>query len=372
MEDMGMNRDFWKGRSVFLTGHTGFKGGWLALMLQQAGARVSGYALPPAHQPGIFTSARVAEGMVSTLADVRDGQALAWAMADAAPEIVLHLAAQPLVRASYANPVETYEVNVMGTVHFLEAVRRTPSVKVALVITSDKCYDNRELMRGYRENDPMGGRDPYSSSKGCAELVAASYRHSFLTEQGVFLATARAGNVIGGGDWSEDRLIPDMVRAWSGRQSIRIRYPQAIRPWQHVLEALNGYLLLAENLWARGDACADGWNFGPPETDVWTVGDMVQLGRDIWGEGASWQTDHETHPHEARTLKLDCTKAMTHLGWKPLLDVNTALEWTLSWYRYQQGGDEDMRSFSLDQIRHYAGLGKPLSETDRVCMGGSD
>jgi len=366
-----MNRNFWKDRSVFLTGHTGFKGGWLALMLQQAGARVSGYALPPSDPRGIFNSARVAEGMVSTFADIRDSQALAQAMADAAPEIVLHLAAQPLVRASYANPEETYDVNVMGTIRFLEAVRRAPSVKVALVITSDKCYDNREWKRGYRESDAMGGKDPYSSSKGCAELVAASYRHSFLADQGVFLATARAGNVIGGGDWSEDRLIPDMVRAWTGKKPIRIRYPRAIRPWQHVLEALHGYLALAENLWNRGADCADGWNFGPREADVWTVGDVVQLGQNIWGGDASWQTDHESHPHEARTLKLDCTKAMTQLGWQPLLDVSTALEWTLSWYRVQQEGGGDMKPFSLNQIRHYAGLGETLPESERLCMGGN-
>jgi CDP-glucose 4,6-dehydratase len=356
MEDLEMTREFWNGRSVFLTGHTGFKGGWLSLWLQRMGARVSGYALAPAHEHGIFTSARLADGMASTIADVRDARLLCSALATAAPDIVLHFAAQPLVRASYAIPAETYDVNVMGTVNFLEAVRATQSVQVAIIVTSDKCYENREWPWGYRETDHMGGKDPYSSSKGCAELVTAAYRHSFFAESGVALATVRAGNVIGGGDWAEDRLIPDMMRAWTRREPLRIRYPHAIRPWQHVLEPLRGYLMLAERLWNHGTDCAEGWNFGPREEDACPVDWLVRQGTRFWGDGVTWETDNSNHPHEAHYLKLDCSKARVHLGWYPMVDVAKALEWTIDWYRAQHEGKTDMRTFTQEQMDCYEQL----------------
>ena len=351
-----MNRGFWKGKNVFLTGHTGFKGGWFSLWLMRCGARVSGYALPPAHEDGIYIAARVGSGLHTTAGDIRDAGMLKEAMAAAAPEIVFHLAAQPLVRASYANPTETYDVNVMGTVNFLEAVRATPSVRVAVIITSDKCYDNREWPWGYRESDPMGGGDPYSSSKGCVELVTAAYRRSFFTDGRVAVATARAGNVIGGGDWADDRLVPDMARAWSLRKPLHVRFPGAIRPWQHVLEPLHGYMMLAERLWGGGQEFSEGWNFGPRDGDAWPVGNLVARAAAVWGEGAVWKTDKKDHPHEARFLKLDCSKARTELGWAPLLDLETTLAWTAAWYLAQHGAATDMGEFTQQQVEQYEGL----------------
>lgn len=348
-----MKPDFWNGKSVFLTGHTGFKGGWFSLWLKRCGAKISGYALPPADESGIYSSARIGDGIRTTIGDIRDAGSLKEAMASAAPEIAFHFAAQPLVRASYANPAETYDVNVMGTVNFLEAVRSTDSVRVAIIITSDKCYENREWPWGYRESDPMGGNDPYSSSKGCAELVTAAYRRSFFADGKVAIATARAGNVIGGGDWADDRLVPDMARAWIHGKPLLLRFPGAIRPWQHVLEPLHGYMALAEFLWLKAGEGAGGWNFGPRDEDSWPVGRLVQRAATLWGEGAGWDTDKGDHPHEANFLKLDCSKARTQLGWSPLLDLETALEWTVSWYLAQHRTATDMREFTLQQIGCY-------------------
>ena len=277
----GIDADFWRGRRVFLTGHTGFKGGWLALWLQRLGADVTGYALDPPTTPSLFAVARVGAGMRSIINDIRDAETLAQAMREAQPEIVIHMAAQPLVRYSYQAPVETYATNVMGTVHLLEAVRQTDSVRAVVNVTSDKCYENREWVWGYRENEPMGGYDPYSNSKGCAELVTAAYRNSYFnpaqySQHGVALASARAGNVIGGGDWAEDRLIPDILRAIAAGEAVNIRSPHAIRPWQHVLEPLSGYLLLAQRLIEDGPAHAEGWNFGPSEEDARPVQWIVE------------------------------------------------------------------------------------------------
>ncbi len=337
-----------------VTGHTGFKGSWLSLWLQTLGANVAGYALAPL-TPSLFASAAVEPGMHSIIGDIRDTDRLTGAMREFKPEIVLHLAAQALVRESYANPVETYSVNVMGTVSLLEAIRQTPDVRAALVVTSDKCYANREWVWGYREDEPMGGHDPYSSSKGCAELVTAAYRASYFAQGETVLATARAGNVIGGGDWAADRLIPDIVRAMREGQPVQIRNPHAIRPWQHVLEPLNGYLTLAEECWERGQSCTGGWNFGPNDMDARPVEWIVERMTQLWGEGATWQRDGGIHPHEAHYLKLDASKARMHLGWRPCLDLSTALEWVVEWYQNQQRG-EDARALTLHQIARYESL----------------
>lgn len=346
----------WSGRRVFLTGHTGFKGGWLALWLQQMGADVFGYSLEPPTKPSVFDVAGVAEGMRSVIGDIRDLENLRLHMAKFEPEVVLHLAAQSLVRPSYTDPVGTYATNVLGTVHVLEAIRRTPSVKAAVVVTSDKCYENNEWVWGYRETDPMGGHDPYSNSKGCAELVTAAYRRSYFSSSGAAgpaLGSARAGNVIGGGDWAADRLVPDFIRAMSRRESIRIRNPNAQRPWQHVLEPLGGYLLLAERLLgAEGRKYASGWNFGPNDSDAIPVGALVQKLAALWGPEASFTIDGGDHPHEAALLKLDCSKAHAHLGWQPRLDVGTALSWTVEWHKAMVAG-ANMREFTTTQIARF-------------------
>lgn len=349
--------DFWKGRRVLVTGHTGFKGGWLCLWLQQLGAKVIGFSLEPPSKPSLFELADVAQGMTSLHGDVRDLANVVTAVQQHQPEIVIHMAAQSLVRHSYGHPVETYATNVMGTVNVLEAVRRIGGVRAVLIVTSDKCYENREREEGYREDEPMGGYDPYSSSKGCAELVTAAYRKSYfnpqhVAHQGAAIASARAGNVIGGGDWAEDRLLPDIVRAFMLRQPVMIRRPDAIRPWQHVLEPLRGYLRLIELLWAQGGRYAEGWNFGPDEGDAkpvsWVADRLVAL----WGDDARWTRDGSAQPHEAAYLKLDCAKARARLGWKPKLSLGPALEWTLEWYKAHQGKAE-MRQFTLDQIARY-------------------
>jgi len=355
VESMAINPDpdFWHGKSVFLTGHTGFKGGWLALWLQALGAEVHGYALTPPTEPNLFTVAAVELGMCSSvIADIRNADDLRAAMLAARPDIVFHLAAQPLVRYSYAQPTETYAVNVMGTVNLLEAVRATPSVRAVVNVTTDKCYENREWWWGYRENEPMGGFDPYSSSKGCAELVTAAYRRSFLDAAGVALASARAGNVIGGGDWAADRLIPDILRAVVEGQPVVIRNPHAVRPWQHVLEPLAGYLLLAQKLHEQGADYAEGWNFGPNDSDAQPVQWIVERLMQQWGQGARWKLDQRTHPHEAHTLKLDCSKARARLNWRPRWSLALALERIVAWQRAQQQG-RDMREFTLAQIADY-------------------
>jgi CDP-glucose 4,6-dehydratase len=312
-----MNREFWRGRRVLLTGHTGFKGTWLTLWLKSLGAEVFGFALNPVTEPALFDAVDAGSGINSRIADIRDFDAVRFAVAEFKPEVVMHLAAQALVRDSYVNPVDTYAVNVMGTAHILEAVRSVGGVSAVVIVTSDKCYANREWVWGYREDEPMGGHDPYSSSKGCAELITSAYASSFFArekygEHGVAVASARAGNVIGGGDWAKDRLVPDIVRSFQTGQAVTVRNPNAVRPWQHVLEPLRGYLMLAERL------VTDGPEFAATET---------------WGDGARWELDGSPQPHEAHYLKLDCSKARTILGWRPVLDLAAALERTVRWYQ---------------------------------------
>lgn len=357
MESLAMNPSFWRDRRVFITGHTGFKGSWLALWLQCAGARVTGYALRPPTDPSLFEQARVAEGMESILGDIRDLGRLRAAMEACRPEVVFHLAAQPLVRNGYQEPHETYTTNVIGTLNVLEAVRHTGGIHAVVVVTSDKCYENREWVWGYREDDPMGGHDPYSSSKACAELLTASYRRSFFpahayAEHHMALASARAGNVIGGGDWAQDRLIPDVMRAFLTERVPAIRNPRAIRPWQHVLEPLGGYLTLAERLWEQGPEFAEGWNFGPEERDARPVYWIVERLAGLWGWKGGWRLDDGDHPHEATYLKLDCSKARARLGWVPRWDLETALRLTVQWYRAFAAG-EDVRRITEEQIRSY-------------------
>lgn len=349
---------FWKGKRVLVTGHTGFKGSWLALWLQSLGAEVTGLALSPPSTPSLFEQGRVAEGMTSIEGDIRDLEVVEDAMATYEPEIVFHLAAQALVRPSYQDPVGTYATNVMGTVHVLEAMRRVGTARVGIIVTSDKCYENQEShLWGYREHDPMGGYDPYSNSKGCAELVASAYRRSFFSAQGdghtpPAIATVRAGNVIGGGDWAEDRLVPDIIRAFQAGQSVHIRCPDAIRPWQHVLEPLRGYLVLAERLWADGESVAGGWNFGPDDRDARAVRYVVEQMMDLWGNSAAAVLDSESHPHEATYLRLDSSKARALLGWYPQLSLDDALEWTVEWYHGVQN-QTDARACTLAQIDRY-------------------
>lgn len=365
VEKMVRGEQSWSGRRVFLTGHTGFKGGWLALWLAKLGARVTGYALEPPTTPNFFELARVREGIRSTISDVRDLASLVQEMRAAEPEIIFHLAAQPLVRRSYVDPIATYAVNVIGTANVLEAVRRTPSVRAVVVITSDKCYENRDWDWGYRENDRLGGHDPYSNSKACAELVTQSFRDSFFSganARRVAVASARAGNVIGGGDWAADRLLPDFVRAITEGHPLRVRRLDAVRPWQHVLDALRGYLYLAERLLLEGDAWAEAWNFGPDDADVRDVRWMVEHFKDLWGEGARWENDSGDHPHEARMLRLDFSKARHRLGWRPVWNAKQALERTVAWYKeYFRGGD--LRAISLAQIEEHELAAKELERT---------
>lgn len=340
-----------------MTGHTGFKGSWMSLWLQSLGAELTGYALKPPTNPSLFEEARVADGMHSIEGDIRDLSHLKQAMQDAKPEIVIHMAAQSLVRFSYQNPVETYATNVMGTVHMLEAVRATPSVRAVVNITTDKCYENHEWVWGYREIDPMGGYDPYSNSKGCAELVSAAYRSSFFNpsdylKHGVALATVRAGNVIGGGDWAQDRLIPDIVAAFEQCKPVHIRNPHSIRPWQHVLEPLRGYLMLAEKLVEDGPDYADAWNFGPNDEDAKPVGWIVEQMAARWGNGAHWEVDAGEYPHEAGYLKLDISKARSRLHWSPILRLEEALSLIVDWAQQRKTG-ADARGFTQGQIKSY-------------------
>ena len=352
-----MNAAFWHGKRVLLTGHTGFKGSWLSLWLQSMGAKVIGYALAPPTKPSLFEVANVSSGMTSIIGDIRDLAHLQTVFTEHQPEIVIHMAAQPLVRYSYHEPVETYSTNVMGTVNLLEAIRQTKSVKAVVNVTTDKCYENREWAWGYRENDAMGGFDPYSSSKGCAELVTAAYRNSYFHpekyhEHGVAIATGRAGNVIGGGDWAEDRLIPDTMRAIVSGHPVSIRNPHSIRPWQHVLEPLSGYLLLAQRLFEEGPAFAEAWNFGPNDDDAKPVDWILDKLTNTWGEGASWKLDGGDHPHEAHYLKLDCSKAKSQLQWQPKWSLATAIEEICVWHKAHTAG-ADMQAMCLHQIKQY-------------------
>ena len=352
MEGMGVNPEFWQDKHVFLTGHTGFKGGWLSLWLQSMGARVYGYALTPPTETNLFTVADIAKGMShSTIGDIRNAEKLRQAIQVAKPDIVFHLAAQPLVRYSYEHPVETYEVNVMGTVNMLEAVRVTPSVKAVVNVTTDKCYENREWEWGYRENEALGGFDPYSSSKGCAELITSAYRQSFMEQAEISLASARAGNVIGGGDWASERLIPDFLRAMDAGETLIIRSPKSIRPWQHVLEPLSGYLMLAERLYIHGDAFAEAWNFGPKDDDArsvsWIVECMCKMREDV-----KWKCEPTSQLHEANYLKLDSSKAKLKLDWQPRWSLKLALQKTLEWHECWRKGS-DMQEITLKQIAEY-------------------
>ncbi len=347
-----INPDFWRRKRVLMTGHTGFKGSWLSLWLQSVEATLCGVALAPPTVPALFEIARVAEGMEHYVIDIRDFGALTKQMDEFQPEIVIHLAAQPLVRFSYSEPVATYATNIMGTVHVLEAARRAGSVKAIVNITTDKCYENRGWVWSYREDEPMGGYDPYSSSKGCAELVSSAYRKSFFQEAGIAMATARAGNVIGGGDWAQDRLVPDILRALEKREPILIRNPHAIRPWQHVLEPLSGYLRLAERLYLHGQLDAESWNFGPRDEDARPVQWVVEYLCERWGNGASWTLQPGDHPHEASFLKLDISKARQRLDWTPRWSLDAALQQITDWHLAWLNG-QDMRLVCLSQIYRY-------------------
>ncbi len=360
--------NFWKNKKVLLTGHTGFKGSWLSLWLHRLGADVVGYSTQPPTQPSLFQVAEVDEVVSSVQGDVRDLQELKNVVKRHQPEIIIHMAAQALVRPSYRDPVDTYSTNVMGTVNLLESVRTEgmESVKVVLVITSDKCYENREWVWGYRENERMGGKDPYSNSKGCAELVTSCYRDSFFPveefdQHGIALASARAGNVIGGGDWAVDRLIPDMIKAIIRGEPVKIRSPKAIRPWQHVLEPLSGYMTLVERLWEDGASYSEGWNFGPDESSARNVAYIVEKLITLWGDDASWELDGANHVHEAHYLKLDCSKARDLLGVHPRLSLNDALTWVVDWYK-SYVNQSDMRQKTLEQIERYQEIGRRVAQ----------
>ncbi len=348
-----INPIFWRSKRVLVTGHTGFKGSWLSLWLQSLDANVIGLALAPTTNPALFYEARVSEGMTSILGDICDYETVHRAMEKAQPEIVIHMAAQPLVRYSYQEPIKTYATNVMGTVNVLEAVRQVGTARAVINVTTDKCYENNEWIWGYRENEPMGGYDPYSSSKGCAELVTSAYRRSFYGSAGIALASARAGNVIGGGDWAQDRLIPDVLRAFEKKQSVFIRYPNAIRPWQHVLEPLSGYLRLAEQLYQNVNDYSGPWNFGPNDHDAKSVEWIVEQMIVNWGHGASWQKDTNKYPHEANYLKLDISKAKSQLAWSPKWSLQQALENIVYWHKCWIN-KEDIRKLCLAQISNYA------------------
>lgn len=354
--------DLFKNKKVLITGHTGFKGSWLSLLLHQLGADVYGYALEPPTNPSLYNEAQLDKIVKSTIGDIRDFQKLKDTIDRIKPEIIIHMAAQPLVRASYKDPIETYSTNVMGTVNLFEAVRKSSGVKVIINVTTDKCYENREWHWGYRENEPMGGYDPYSNSKGCSELVTSSFRNSFFNpnefdKHGVALASARAGNVIGGGDWAEDRLIPDFIRAITKGEQLLIRSPYAIRPWQHVLEPLNGYLTLAAKLYEEGPRFAEAWNFGPEDNDAQNVEWITKNICEYWGENAAYKIDTNPQPHEANYLKLDCSKAKAELSWFPHWNIDQTLKSIVEWNKHRIYG-ENVREICSRQINHFFNITK--------------
>lgn len=357
-----IDRNFWQGKRVFITGHTGFKGSWLCLWLHELGATVTGYSLEPPTEPNLFDLCRVDKIVKTVIADVRDLKALSREMNQASPDIVFHMAAQPLVRDSYKIPVETYAINVMGTVSLLEAIRSTKSVKAVINVTTDKCYENKETTQGYRENDRLGGYDPYSNSKACSELITAAYRSSYFNPEdyasshGVAIASARAGNVIGGGDWAADRIIPDCVRAFLRTEPLLIRNPNAVRPWQHVLEPLSGYLMLAQKLYQDGPRYSGAWNFGPSDSDAKSVEWLVTRLCAKWGTGASYMIEEGNHPHEANCLKLDCSKAKSELGWHPRWGLDREIESIVEWTKaYQE--NRDLTQVCFKQIEEYSRTG---------------
>lgn len=351
MENL-VTKDFWQGRRVFITGHTGFKGSWLALWLNQLEAKVTGYALPPPSTPNLFHEARIGSTLTSIIGDIRSADRLAAEIVNARPQTLFHLAAQPLVGEGYRDPVGTYSTNIMGTVNVLEAARQCPELESVVIVTTDKCYENNDTMHSYGESDPMGGRDPYSSSKACAELVTAAYRQSFFTSSAeARLATARAGNVIGGGDWAENRLMPDLLRAFSNNAVAKLRNPDAVRPWQHVLEPLKGYLLLAEKLTESGTA-ARAWNFGPELEDCVSSATVAELTCSHWSTDAHWESEATNFPHEASLLRLDSSAAKQTLEWRPTWSLNDAIQNTVSWHRAWLSG-HDMQTFSRHQIELY-------------------
>lgn len=355
MKPANVDPKFWKDKKVFLTGHTGFKGSWLSLWLTSMGANVTGYSLAPNTTPNLFDVLAI-DSLIekSHIADIRDLSCLQNAMSGANPNVVIHMAAQPLVRYSYLNPVETYATNVMGTVHVLESARSINALRATVIVTTDKCYENKEWVWGYRENEPMGGYDPYSNSKGCAELVTSAYRQSYFygPKSVNKVASARAGNVIGGGDWSEDRLIPDAIKAFEASKPLLIRNPLATRPWQHVLEPLSGYLILAQALYDQGVAFASGWNFGPRDEDNRSVQEVVDLLIAGWGDSASWEKEGSEQPHEANLLKLDCSKAHAQLGWAPKWNLQNSVQKIVEWQKAFQA-KENMQEVSLAQINQY-------------------
>lgn len=354
---------FWKNKNVLVTGHTGFKGAWLCLWLAQMGAKVTGVALPPSTKPSLFRSARVDDVLEnSVMLDIRDRAKLAHLVRNVKPQIVIHMAAQPLVRESYKDPTGTYETNVMGTINLLEAVRACKTIRAVVNVTTDKCYENCDVRKSFKETEPLGGYDPYSNSKACSELVTSAYRSSFFNPDSykkhrMALASARAGNVIGGGDWAKDRLIPDCVRALLTEKKVCIRNPKAIRPWQHVLEPLHGYMILAEKLYQHGPEYAEPWNFGHDSQDSKNVEYVVKIFCKKWGDGATYRLDRRKHPHEAAYLKLDCSKAKAKLGWQPMTHLTCALEWTVTWYRNYYD-KRDMRQFTEQQIDQFIAMEK--------------
>lgn len=357
MENLVRFRNFWKNKKVLITGHTGFKGGWLSLSLQEFGANLVGVSLKPPTQPNFFSTTSVIEGMVHIEEDIRNLNALKSIFAEYQPEIVFHLAAQPLVRYSYSNPVETYETNFIGTLNVLECIRSLSSVRSAIMVTSDKCYENKEKEEGYKEDEPMGGHDPYSGSKGAAELLISSYRNSYFSsisfeDHNTSIASVRAGNVIGGGDWAEHRLMPDIISSIINKKDIKLRSPLSIRPWQHVLEPMFGYLSLSEILYENGQEFSEGWNFGPYAKDAKTVKWIVENFISIWGSEISWKQDTKPTPHEAQYLKLDCSKAQERLNWRPILNPSQALELVATWHK-SFISEEQMREVSLRQIREF-------------------
>lgn len=355
-----MNEEFWRRKKVLITGHTGFKGSWASLWLQSVGAEVIGYALAPPTQPSLFEEAGISEDMTSIIGDVRDVDGVKRLFEEHRPEIVIHMAAQSLVRYSYREPVETFTTNVMGTLNILEGIRSIDTVRAAVMITTDKCYENRELARPFREDEPLGGYDPYSSSKACAELLIASYRNAYFppekySRHHTAVASARAGNVIGGGDWAEDRLIPDMMRSFKNNEPVQVRNPSAIRPWQHVLEPLSGYFELTEKLYDGGADYGEAWNFGPHSKDAKTVQWIIERIVQELGDDARWSIDDGDHPHEANYLKLDCAKARARLSWQPKWRLEEALNKTMDWYKAELAG-ADMKALCLTQIDEYAAI----------------